>query len=140
MKVKELFENIRRGRKEAIRLRATSEGLYTRLMNTHKELKEIQVQSSLQNNRENLILDALEIQEELNKRMAFVMRETLTFFRLLNMVSDEQKRGALQLYYIGDLKTDKVYTYEEVAEKISYSCSHTRKLISEGLQEIERKC
>lgn len=136
MTVRDFMNHLRRGRGEVKRLKLVSENLYTQVYSTTKPFNEINVQSSNKRSKEDMLLDIIEIQEQINESMAKLVSNYVTFFRMLNMVNDPKSKEAIQLYYIGDMVTEKLYTLDEVAEEMNYSTVGIKKLIRKGIKDV----
>lgn len=136
--VKRFLRSVSKTQQELLQLDRQLESVLTLLTRTVKPLKEINVQSSLTNNQEDLIIKQMELLQEGERVKKELIDKHKIALEIIRRMPTAMYATIISMRYCTlNPRTNRQFTWLEIAEQIGYTEVHTKRLHGEALKEAD---
>lgn len=135
MTVEELFQQVRKERKELKILQSIRENLITQATRVNKPFSDVRVQTSMENRYEDCMAKLSDVESEIVKLYDELMDNYNEAFYLIRNLEDSTQRTVVELYYIGEERPLKI---SEIADRLSYSKRQVIRIKENAIAQCER--
>lgn len=134
--VKRFLRSVSKTQQELLQLDRQLESVLTLLTRTVKPLKDINVQSSLSNNQEDLIIKQIELLQEGERiKQELIDKHKIALEIIRRMPTATYATIISMRYCTLNPRTNRQFTWQEIGDHIGYEERQTRRIHGEALKE-----